>query len=115
MKKKLFDEFQEISAKAWKQKIQYDLKGGDYNNTLVWESPEGIKVKPFYHLDDLLSSDQNIPHRPNPWKIAQEIFVAHATKSNNKAINALRRGAESLIFTISSEHINIEELLAPVL
>lgn len=114
MKKKLFDEFQEISAKAWKQKIQYDLKGGDYNNTLVWESPEGIKVKPFYHLDDLLSSDQNIPHRPNPWKIAQEIFVAHATKSNNKAINALRRGAESLIFTISSEHINIEELLANI-
>ena len=42
----LFNEFPEVSAKQWKQKIQVDLKGADYNDTLVWESPEGIKVKP---------------------------------------------------------------------
>ena len=46
----LFSEFPEVSAKAWKQKIQYGLQGADYNETLVWESPEAIKVKPFYHL-----------------------------------------------------------------
>jgi len=114
MEEKLFDEFQEVSAKAWKQKIQYELKGADYNDNLVWESPEGIKVKPFYHLDDLRSVDRNIQPRPISWKIAQEIFVAHATKSNKKALNALQRGAESLIFTIPSEHINLEELLANI-
>ncbi len=41
----LFDVFSPVSAKEWKQKIQFDLKGADYNETLVWESPEGIKVK----------------------------------------------------------------------
>ena len=35
----LFDEFTPASAKSWKQKIQVDLKGADYNDTLIWESP----------------------------------------------------------------------------
>ena len=50
--KKLFDEFTPVSSKEWKQKIQFELKGADYNETLLWESLEGIKVKPFYHKDD---------------------------------------------------------------
>ena len=49
----LFSEFNEVSAKAWKQKIQVDLKGADYNDTLIWKNLEGIDVKPFYHQDDL--------------------------------------------------------------
>ena len=47
MSKFLFEDFDEVSAKQWKQKIQYDLKGADYNDTLVWKSPEGINVKPY--------------------------------------------------------------------
>jgi len=52
MSKKLFDEFDSVSAKAWKQKIQADLKGADYNETLVTSTDEGIDIKPFYHADD---------------------------------------------------------------
>jgi methylmalonyl-CoA mutase len=33
-------------------KIQFEL-GADYNETLIWNSPEDIKVKPFYHSDDI--------------------------------------------------------------
>jgi len=47
MSKKLFDEFDSVSAKAWKQKIQADLKGADYNETLVTSTDEGIDIKPF--------------------------------------------------------------------
>ena len=49
----LFSEFIPVSAKQWKQKIQFDLRGADYNETLLWESLEGIHVKPFYHPEDL--------------------------------------------------------------
>ena len=52
MSKSLFNLFEEVSAKAWKQKIQSDLKGADYNETLIWKSLEGIDVKPFYHSED---------------------------------------------------------------
>ena len=51
MKKQLFDEFEPVSETAWKQKIQMDLKGADYNGTLVTSTPEGINVKPIYHQD----------------------------------------------------------------
>jgi methylmalonyl-CoA mutase len=30
--------------------------GVDYNDTLIWNSPEDIKVKPFYHSDDFTAS-----------------------------------------------------------
>ena len=111
-KKSLFDEFQEVSSKAWKQKIQYDLKGADYNEELVWESPEGIKVKPFYHRDDLIEADHSTLQFATSWKLAQRIFVLHAASANKKAKHLLKNGVESLIFTISSEKIKIEELLS---
>ena len=52
MKTQLFQDFDAVSSKQWKQQIQYELKGADYNDTLVWESLEGIKVRPFYHNDE---------------------------------------------------------------
>ena len=45
MSKPLFSEFPPVSAKAFKQKIQYDLDGAEYNETLVWNAPEGISVR----------------------------------------------------------------------
>jgi len=38
MSDSLFSEFESVSAKQWKQKIQVDLKGEDYNEKLVWQS-----------------------------------------------------------------------------
>lgn len=114
MKEKLFAEFPEVSAKSWKQKIQHELKGADYNENLIWESPEGVKVKPFYHRDDLKSLETKVLHRPTSWKIAQEIFTIKAASANVKALNALRNGAESLIFILPSKDINLKRLLANI-
>ncbi|KKL63187.1 hypothetical protein LCGC14_2177570 [marine sediment metagenome] len=52
MSKFLFDEFESISANAWKQKIQVDLKGADYNETLLWQTNEDIK-KSVVKLDQI--------------------------------------------------------------
>ena len=43
----LFNDFDTITAAAWKQKIQVDLNGLDYNESLIWKSNDGISVKPF--------------------------------------------------------------------
>ncbi len=103
MSKFLFDEFNGVSAKQWKQKIQYDLKGADYNETLVWQSPEGINVKPFYHRDDFSREFQPIPGQPKSWRIAQEIFIDDEAIANNIALDSLNRGAESIIFKSEGE------------
>ena len=110
MAKSLFNEFEPVSSKQWKQQIQYELKGADYNDTLVWESPEGIKVKPFYHQDEA-NANLNITTPKQPFSILQNIFVHDVKKSNERALNSLNRGAESIRFTIENEEISIEELM----
>ena len=103
MSKFLFEDFDEVSAKQWKQKIQYDLKGADYNDTLVWKSPEGINVKPFYHEDDFKEDFQPIPGQPQNWKIAQKIFIDDEKIANQIALDALKRGAEAIVFTAAED------------
>ncbi|SNZ00395.1 methylmalonyl-CoA mutase subunit beta [Flagellimonas pacifica] len=110
----LFDEFPEVSAKQWKQKIQFDLKGADYNDTLIWESLEGIAVKPFYHSEDLDGVKNFALPEGHNWKIAQSIYAGDAKIANTKALDALNRGAESLIFTIPQEDFDVEVLLANI-
>ena len=108
--KNLFQDFEPVAAKQWKQQIQYELKGADYNETLVWESPEGIKVKPFYHSDESESKYQiNTPK--NAFSIVQNIFVHDTKMSSQRALDTLQRGAESIRFTIENDTISIEELM----
>ncbi len=107
----LFDEFNEISSKAWKQKIQFDLKGAEYNDALVWESPEGIKVKPFYHKDEFNEDYDFNPQSISKWLISESIYVNNANEANNEARRALKNGSEHLIFTIDTPKIEIKTLL----
>jgi methylmalonyl-CoA mutase len=107
--KRLFSDFEAVSAKQWKQQIQYDLKGADYNETLVWESPEGIKVKPFYNSEDITKIENSTSN--SSFKILQDIYVFDVSKSNLRTIETLSRGAESIRFTIENETISIEDLM----
>ncbi len=97
----LFNDFEGVSSKQWKQKIQYDLKGADYNESLVWQSLEGINVAPTYHAEDFSEKFQPIVGNPNLWNIAQSIFIDDEIIVNNLAIDAIKRGAESIIFSAS--------------
>ena len=112
MTKKLFNEFPDVSAKAWKQKIQADLKGADYNETLIWNTNDGIDVKPFYHPETVESLNNNT--NLNAWNICQTIFVDNVAISNKIAIDALSRGAESIKFIIPVKTISITDLLHDV-
>ncbi|MBC5839842.1 methylmalonyl-CoA mutase subunit beta [Flavobacterium sp. F-380] len=106
----LFEDFDPISSKQWKQKIQFELKGADYNDTLIWNSPEDIKVKPFYHSDDLTKTFKVNTHA-SQFKICQNIFVFDVEKSIERAMDTLARGAESIRFTIEDSTIDIVKLL----
>lgn len=111
MSKSLFKDFEAVSSKAWKQKIQVDLKGADYNDTLIWHTYEGIDVKPFYHADEFESLPEPSACEATQWKISQVIEVTDAKEANKKATVAITRGAESIIFKINSDSISIEDLL----
>jgi methylmalonyl-CoA mutase len=106
----LFDDFNSISSKQWKQKIQFELDGAEYNQTVIWNSPEDIQVKPFYHRDEF-SKTADVKTEASNFKICQNIFVYDIEKSIQRAVNTIERGAESLRFTIENEKIDIQKLL----
>lgn len=106
----LFGDFNSVSSKQWKQKIQFELNGADYNETLVWNSPDDIKVKPFYHKEELITA-YAVNTKATQFKICQNIFVYDLDKSIERAIDSINRGAESLRFSIENENIDIEKLL----
>lgn len=109
MSESLFQEFDPVSSKAWKQKIQVDLKGADYNDTLIWQSLEGIHVKPFYHSNESNGSFAPIPGHPKDWAIGQAIFIDDAAVANKLALDAIDRGAESICFQ-ASKSFKFEEV-----
>jgi len=108
--KNLFDDFNTISSKQWKQRIQFELNGADYNETLVWNSPEDIQVKPFYHKDEFAGAAP-IDTKASEFKICQNIFVHDLEKSILRATDSISRGAESIRFTIEDENTDVAKLL----
>lgn len=106
----LFNDFEKVTSKQWKNQIQYELKGADYNDTLVWESLEGIKVKPFYHNDEDAVTTA-VSTQVTNFSIVQEIYVFDTEKSIVKANEVLKRGAESIRFIIPSKEVNVVNII----
>ncbi|WP_438712711.1 methylmalonyl-CoA mutase subunit beta [Aquimarina muelleri] len=110
MTKSLFNSFEDVSSKQWKQKIQFDLKGADYNEALIYKSLEGIDIKPFYNQEDITDIKNEVSH-PSTWRNSIKIIVDQASNSNQKALKEIKRGAESIHFIISNEQIDPNDLL----
>ena len=106
-----FNEFESQTAKSWKQKIQVDLKGADYNDTLIWKNNEGIDVKPFYHKDDFDEFISNHITAIQNWEIAETIVVNQDSEANLNAIQSIKKGADSIIFEIQKSDVILSTLL----
>lgn len=110
MTEKLFPEFEPVSSKQWKQQIQFELKGADYNETLVWKSPEGIHVKPFYHADEAIQPAA-VSTQARQFKIGQAVFVHDLDKTIARSLDHIARGTECLCFTITDPQTDVSKLL----
>lgn len=97
----LFNEFKEISPTEWKQKIQVDLKGADYNETLLWKTDENITVKPFYSKEDRTNIKVNNPKKG--FNVCQSVFIKEEKEANLFALDSLKRGAKAIEFKAKNE------------
>lgn len=109
-KQKLFEEFPPVSSQEWKDKIVADLKGADFDKKLVWKTIEGFSVQPYYRAEDL----ENLKHlkyvpgefpyvrgnktKCNSWYIRQNINANDAKIANEKALDVLMKGVDSIGF-----------------
>lgn len=110
--KKLFDEFSPVSQKEWEDLVIGDLKGADYEKRLIWDTIEGIRLKPYYTYEDIKGLDhlRTLPgefpfvrgkkRSSNHWLVRHDIRVDDITSANSKALDALMKGAESIGFIL---------------
>lgn len=120
---KLFPEFPPVTTAAWETQINTDLKGKDYDKTLVWLTNEGIKVRPYYRDEDLEGLDfvDTLPGQfpyvrgnqksGNNWLVRQDIEVVNFNDANQKALNILSKGVNSIGFVFKTcMEISLTEL-----
>ncbi len=118
---KLFTEFPPVSTPEWEQVIQKDLKGADYAKKLIWTSPAGIQVKPYYRSEDLdqlvnsefnpmkFSFDRSNPGQGNSWLIRQDIRVADPLQAGERALYLISMGVQAIGF-LFEEPLTAEEV-----
>ncbi len=116
IKSNLFDEFPNISSKEWKDKVNSDLKGADFNKKLVWRTDEGFDVNPYYRKEDIenmnsVGSDPgDFPYirgkekEGNDWSIRQDFNIKDKPEEANRNIlEALIRGSNAIGLIFSEE------------
>ena len=105
----LLSEFPAVSTETWERAIAEDLKGADYADKLVWRSPEGINVKPYYRAEDLAglrfvdAPPGEFPYvrgtrASGGWRIREQIDAIDPEEANSAARCAVAAGAEEIAF-----------------
>ncbi len=99
----LFTEFLSISKEEWLAKIEKDLKGRSIDE-LNWEPEAGIKISPFFHLEDGKKPATTGDHRQqNHWEIGQYIPFTDAKMANLRTLSALNGGVNAPRFELKSQ------------
>ena len=112
-------DFAPTTTQEWKDKIIADLKGVDFDKKLVWRTPEGFNVQPFYRQEDLdgLQITNSAPGQfpfvrgikeNNDWYVRQNILETDAKAANAKALDVLNKGVNSLGFKIPGKDLNAD-------
>jgi methylmalonyl-CoA mutase len=113
----LFPEFPPVTVAEWEETIIKDLKGADYEKKLVYMPVEGFRIKPYYSAEDLKALEylnqypdafpytRGTKKTGNEWFIRQDIVVSDLKRANEKALDILMKGIDSLGFILDE---NIE-------
>src|ERR1700733_13836681 len=105
----LLQEFPPVSTESWEEVIRKDLKGADYAKKLIWQTDEGLAVKPYYRAEDIAGLEYldtapgDFPYirgtrSTGDWGIREEIDEADPAKANEAARHAVAGGAEEIAF-----------------
>lgn len=53
--------FPPVDARAWREKVEADLKGADFDRALVHRTVDGLEVQPLYHPQNAAAADALAP------------------------------------------------------
>jgi methylmalonyl-CoA mutase len=119
----LFSEFPSTPKEKWIEKVIIDLKGADFTKKLIWRTPEGSNIDPFYtsdnsdHLEYLkgfqnLNLNQANPQTgPRSWTLYEKIRVENEKAANKEAQRAFHMGANAVNFALDATNPSVLDVL----
>jgi methylmalonyl-CoA mutase len=119
----LLQEFPPVSTESWEEVIRRDLKGADYAKKLIWQTAEGLAVRPYYRAEDIAGLEYpdaapgafpyaRSARSTGDWRIREEIDAVEPEEANRAAHNAVLAGAGEIAFRYANfENASDLELL----
>lgn len=117
MEQKLFAEFPEITKNDWIAQVNKDLKGKNFDETLVWHSLENFDIQSYYSKEDL----DNLPlteiqaaqknKKTGLWQNRPSLKYTNERETNALVINYLQSGADAVNIVFSNIDINQVDLV----
>lgn len=104
--------FKQLNPKEWKLRVQAELAGLDYNEVLVWDTAQGIQVKPVYSDEDRNTDFSEVINTEKDWKLIGELLddteqdhsYLYGFKVKEASFEKLGKLPEYLDFFYSSEN-----------
>ncbi len=120
----LAGEFPPTPTAAWEKTINKDLKGADYEKTLVWKTVEGIVLRPYYRRQNATARDPLLRAGGQAWEMLvpgrEPVLSVSAVGYHDAGANAVQeiafvlaegtdllasgRPVEAIGFAIGSHH-----------
>ena len=111
--KSLFSDFKPASKQEWKERVNIDLKGGDFDKKLVWKNLSKINIQPFYNTEDKKEYLQNTGENSQSLINYRSILVQTEESANKLALKAIEEGINGLLFNVK-ESVAASKLLEGV-
>lgn len=117
MEQKLFTEFPEITKNDWIAQVNKDLKGKNFDDTLVWHSLENFDIQPYYAKEDLntlpieaiQAAQKN--KKSASWQNRPSVKYTNEKETNVLIISYLQRGADAININFSNIDLNQVDLV----
>lgn len=121
-KEPLFSQFPPVTTEEWRAKVEADLKGAPFDKKLVWRTNEGFNLQPMYRAEDIadFTTTDSLPGQypfirgtktNNDWLSRQEIIADDARSANEKALEVVTKGVNSLGFKVHEASLEEVETL----
>lgn len=107
----LFSEFPKITKNDWVTQVTKDLKGKNFEETLVWQTLENFEVQPYYSEEDLqnlpIANIQAAQKNKNSASWQNRAYIKYNTEKevNVLIINYLQRGVSSVVIDFGNTDV----------
>lgn len=118
---KFYQSFPGADKTVWSKAASAEINGGDPDETLKWETPDGLRFGPCYDKTDTtqlsfadhLGLNAKSVHSPDArhWFNMPEVFLADEVATNTIAIDHLRHEAEGIVFNVDKKRVYFDRLL----